>query len=283
VVKKVILIVISVFLFLIGVGLAIGGGALMAVFGSDNTLTSGPQRVSTQTAALVVTADDINGATGFAASVDQPTLRITISSPDKAVFVGVGRKADVERYLSGVAVDDVKDIDVDPFRLNTEPRAGSSQPAAPTAQSFWVAKGSGRQATLIWKVSDGSYQLVLMNADASPSVAVDGRFSLTVPHLFAIGIGILVAGCVLVLIAVVLFIIGVRIRTAPPAAQGAGYGPPPGYGPPTGSGPPAGYGPPPGSAPPSGYGPPAGYGPPPSGYEPPSGSGAPPENQPPRA
>jgi hypothetical protein len=253
--KKVILIVISVFLFLIGAGLAIGGGALMAVFGSDNTLTSGPQRVSTQTAALVATADNINGATGFAASIDQPTLRITVSSPDKAIFVGVGRKTDVERYLSGVAVDEVTDFDVDPFRLNTEPRAGSSQPSAPSAQSFWAAKGTGRQATLIWKVSDGSYQLVVMNADASPSVAVDGRFSLTVPHLFAIGIGILVGGCVVALIGIVLFIVGVRIRTAPPAAPGAGYGPPPGYGPQPGYGQPPGYGQQPGYGPSPGSGP----------------------------
>jgi hypothetical protein len=47
--------------------------------------------------------------------------------------------------------------------------------------------GSGRQATLDWKITDGSYRVVVMNADAAPSVALDGRFALTIPHLFTLG------------------------------------------------------------------------------------------------
>lgn len=251
--KKAIIIVISVILFLLGAALVVGGGALMAVFGSDNTVTSGPQRVTTQTAALVSTMDDINGASGFAASVDRPTLRIAVSNPDRDVFVGVGRKADVERYLTGVAIDNVKDFDLLPFRLTTERRAGDTQPTAPSTQSFWTAKGTGREVTLDWKVTDGSYQVVVMNADAAPSVAVDGRFTLTVPHLFGIGIGVLVAGCLLAVLAIVLFIVGLRVRTRPPAAAGPGYGtPPPGHGTPGNAGP--GYGAP-GNAAPGGPGP----------------------------
>jgi hypothetical protein len=46
-----------------------------------------------------------------------------------------------------------------------------------------VAEGSGREATLDWKVRDGSYRLVLMNADASRGVRVAGDVALTLPHL----------------------------------------------------------------------------------------------------
>ena len=67
--KKIVVIVISVLLLLLGAGFAAAGGALMALFGSDNTATSGQQHLSTQTAALVATADDINGTNGFATTV----------------------------------------------------------------------------------------------------------------------------------------------------------------------------------------------------------------------
>ena len=54
-----------------------------------------------------------------------------------------------------------------------------------------------------------------MNADASRSVAVDGRFALTVPHLFAVGIGVLIVGIVVLVIGVVLLVVGIRMRAGP--------------------------------------------------------------------
>jgi hypothetical protein len=225
--KKVIVIVISVFLLLVGAGLAAGGGALMAFFGSDNSIGSGPQHLSTQTAALVTTLDNINGSNGFGTTFNNPTLRIAVTNPDREVFIGVGPKTDVERYLAGVAIENVRDFDLDPFRLSTEQRAGDTQPAAPAGQSFWTARGSGREATLDWTISDGSYELVVMNADASRSVAVDGQFALTVPHLFAIGTGVLIAGIVVFVIGVVLLVVGIQLRARPgPTAAGPAAGAP---------------------------------------------------------
>ena len=74
-------------------------------------------------------------------------------------------------------------------------------------------------------MSDGSYRLVLMNADASPGVNAAGRVELKVPGLFAIGIGILGAGVVLGLVGLALLIIGARMRPygRPSAPVGAGY------------------------------------------------------------
>jgi len=51
--KRVVLIVLGSVLAAIGVLAAIAGGALMALFGSADTLSSGVQHVSTPTRALV--------------------------------------------------------------------------------------------------------------------------------------------------------------------------------------------------------------------------------------
>jgi hypothetical protein len=77
----------------------------------------------------------------------------------------------------------VTDLEIDPFRLERKPRSGAAHPAPPRRQEFWVAQGSGPEATLDWKVRDGSYRLVLMNADASRAVRVSGDVALTLPHL----------------------------------------------------------------------------------------------------
>jgi hypothetical protein len=52
-VKRAIVIVIGVILLLGGLVTAVAGGALMALFGSSSTLSSGQERVSTSTNSLV--------------------------------------------------------------------------------------------------------------------------------------------------------------------------------------------------------------------------------------
>ena len=51
--RRVVLIVLGGVLLALGALTAIGGGALMALFGSSDTLNSGVQQVSTPTRALV--------------------------------------------------------------------------------------------------------------------------------------------------------------------------------------------------------------------------------------
>jgi hypothetical protein len=224
-VKRVIVIVLAVLLCLGGGLLAVAGGALMAVFGSDNTLRSGSHPASTDTSALVTATGDINGANGFATSVDQPTLRVSVTGTGRDVFIGIGPAAAVDQYLAGSAVDKVTDLDVDPFRLRTVRQPGSEPPAPPVEQTFWTARGTGRTASIDWKIHDGSYRLVVMNADASPGVNVDGQFTLAIPHLFAIGMGLLIAGIIGLLAGVVLLIVGIRMTSRrQPSVPGSGFG-----------------------------------------------------------
>jgi hypothetical protein len=210
--KRVVLIVFGV-LLLVGGGIcAIGGGALMALFGSDSTLTSGAHRVSTPTSALVAAMDDIKDTNGFGSVVGEPTLRVSVTGTGKAVFLGVGPAEAVDRYLAGVAADKVTDFDVEPFSLRTSRQDGTALPASPESQTFWTARSSGTSASVNWKISDGSYRLVLMNTDASAAIAADGTFALKIPNLFAVGVGALVGGIVAVLLGVLLLVLAARVQ-----------------------------------------------------------------------
>ena len=54
-----------------------------------------------------------------------------------------------------------------------------------------------------------------MNTDAAAPVAFAAGLDLTIPHSFAIGIGLLIGGIVLIVIAIVLIVLGARARPRP--------------------------------------------------------------------
>jgi hypothetical protein len=218
--KRVILIVLGALILLIGAAAAVGGAALVIVFGPDGTASSGSNHVTSSRVALVAAIDDIKGAKGFASAVGRIQLQLRVDS-SQAAFVGVGPAASVERYLAGAPIDRVTDLEVDPFDLSTQPRPGTAQPPAPGEQTFWTVSDTGSHARVNWRVADGNYHLVVMNADATPNVDVDAGASLTVPHLFGIGLGFLIAGVVILLLGVFLIVRGARQR--PQAGLGAGY------------------------------------------------------------
>lgn len=215
--RRVVLFAVGGVLLVIGVLAAIGGGALMAFFGSNNTLSSGFQQVSTSTRALVSEAGSIQGASGAQTVFGNVRLRIT-ATPTGAghdLFVGIGPAGAVDRYLNGVSHDVATDVSVTPFHLTLARQGGTATPPPPESQSFWVAKASGNHPTLTWTVTNGSYRVVVMNTDAAAPVAFSGGLDLSIPHSFAIGIGLLIGGIVLVLIAIVLIVLGARARPRP--------------------------------------------------------------------
>jgi len=198
---KIALIVVSGFVALIGLGLAISGGAILAVFGSDGTVTSGYHQLDTRSSALVSSVADIEGMDEFADALGEPELRLSLrtSRSGRGAFVGVGRAADAERYLAGAPIEEIGDIGVEPFELEDRTlRRGTRRPAPPTTRTFWVAEGSGRDAAeMRWNVSDGDYRLVVMNADASRGVDVEGSVGVEIPHIPTLGWILLGIGVVL--------------------------------------------------------------------------------------
>jgi len=190
------------------------------LFGTNDTLDSGVQHVSTPTQALVSPASSIQGSSGAQTVLGNVRLHITAApvAAGRQLFLGIGPAGAVDRYLHGASYDVATDVSVAPFHLTLARHRGTATPPPPGSQSFWVAKASGAHPTLTWTVTSGSYRLVAMNTDAAAPVAFTGGLALTIPHSFGIGIGLLVGGIVLILIGIVLIVLGARARPQPQPA-----------------------------------------------------------------
>ena len=166
---------------------------------------------------MVSDEGDLGGSTNLA--FGDPTLKVSVSDSDQPVFVGIGPAADVDRFLAGATVQTVSDFDLWPLQLDTETREGNRAPGSPLDETFWVAQSDGAtSAATSWKIDDGSYRVVVMNADGSPGVGVDGNLSMRVPVLGAVTVGSLVGGGLLIVIGVPLLVAGLRRTEPTPAA-----------------------------------------------------------------
>jgi hypothetical protein len=215
--KRTVLIAAGAILMIGGGLVSAAAGAGLATVGTDSRISTGTSALSTPATAFVTEPGDISdhGASIFG----HPSVRISVTGADKPVFIGVGPAAAVDRYLSGVAVETVTDFDVRPFHLTTTRQEGTARPSSPLAQTFWVEQAHGtRAATADWKIRDGSYRVVVMNADGSPGVTADGRLSARVPNLSLIGASILGCGLVVLFSGVVVFVVGLRIKNESYAA-----------------------------------------------------------------
>jgi hypothetical protein len=190
-------------LAVIGSLLALSGGGLLAAFGTDGTLASGPHLLSTPTSAIVSPVSSIKHTSGVASVIGQPTLRLSASPVQgtAGVFVGIGRAADVDRYLAGVATQQVTDLSVDPYSMTAIRHSGRLNAAPPTAQRFWVAQASSTRtaAEINWKIRDGQYRVVVMNANGHGGFASTSAIGITIPNItiYAVAgllIGFLMAG-----------------------------------------------------------------------------------------
>ena len=185
-------------LALIALALALGGvGILIAkavAQDGEGFFTSRSAHFTTSGYALVSRDLSVVSDTPVElADGDFATLRIRAhAEPGRSVFVGIAPAAAVRSYLSGVAYHRIDDIDFDPFRVTAVAQPGTTSPAPPTRQSFWVAtaQGTGEQ-TLRWSVGAGTWSVVAMNADGGEGVAVDAAIGVRVRHLLAIALGLL--------------------------------------------------------------------------------------------
>jgi hypothetical protein len=239
--KRVILLVIGVLIALVGLGMAAAGGTLLWINETqrddEGFFTTRTERFASGEFAVTSERVDLGFDHGTSWPGDMGDLaevrvRATSANPSDAVFVGIGRAADVETYLAGVPHAQVDDIDLDPFRVDYVDRPGLRAPEPPGAQGFWVARaeGPGRQ-TLRWPLEEGRWILVLMNADATAPVAADLKLGLKLDPLRAAAIGILIAGLLVLAIGATLVVLALHRRAAgepraPAAAEGLPAGGP---------------------------------------------------------
>ena len=118
-------------------------------------------------------------------------IRVTPLSRGPALFVGIGRSADVDRYLAGVGRTVISDF----FGNKVESIGGGAPRSGPATQHFWVARSTGPGArSVTWDPHSGSWTVVVMNADAHPGIAVRADLGARLPAVRWIAIGLLVAG-----------------------------------------------------------------------------------------
>jgi hypothetical protein len=144
--------------------------------------------------------------------LDKVRIRVTPNGSDGPVFVGIAPSTDVDHYLARVNHTIITEF----FGDKTEAVEGSTPVAPPGAQDFWVASASGSgPQTLLWEPTDGSWTVVVMNADGRPGIDIGADLGAKVPSLLWIALGFLVAGALL-LAGGVLLVVGVfrRNRTA---------------------------------------------------------------------
>ena len=177
--------------------LGAGGTALWA----DRTqrdggyVTTDVHTFSTPGSALATVSTELGSAgVGWLYSpglLDEVRIRVTPTSSGPPLFVGIGRSTDVDRYLAGVGHAVITEFWGD----ETENVAGGAPRSVPGTQNFWVASDTGRGSrTLVWEPEDGSWTVVVMNADARPGIDVGADLGARMPAVTWIAVGVLAAG-----------------------------------------------------------------------------------------
>ena len=139
-------------------------------------------------------------------------IRVTPANAGPALFVGIGRSTDVDRYLAGVSHTLISDF----WSNKVEAVGGSGAPAsAPGNQSFWVASATGAGAqNVVWKPVKGSWSVVVMNADGRPGIDVKADLGARLPAVLWVSIGVLLGGAVFMAGGVLLILGAIRRRPA---------------------------------------------------------------------
>lgn len=216
---RVVAVVMGAALALVAVVAFLGGAALTVLYATqrdaDGFFTTPTERFDTSTFAITSPEIDLGAGPGSDDWVPDlgglATVRIeSRPATGGSVFVGIGPEGDVEDYLDDVSHAEISDVDVDPFSVSYDFARGSSEPPAPPSdQDFWAAAAEGPDTReLEWELESGNWSVVIMNADASRGVSVDASVGAKADWVLPLGIGLLVGGAALGLIAVALIVFG---------------------------------------------------------------------------
>jgi hypothetical protein len=194
-------------------GLKVGGwilaviGALILVVGvtlvvvhltqrdSDGYYTSSTERVSAPGYAITAEALHIGDLPNVVSDVVGRVRVSATSSNGQPLFIGIGPQSAVDRYLAGVARNQVTDINDGTVQYDRH--AGRAPAGPPGRERFWDASSSGRgQVTTSWKVEGGDWTIVAMNASGAPRVSAVVQVGANTNVVLWIGLGFLLVGLV---------------------------------------------------------------------------------------
>jgi hypothetical protein len=129
--------------------IAVGGAGLWARWGSTQHgwITSGSHRYAANGRAIVSGSLDADGMPDWLVA----KVRVAASSNSgHPLFVGVGRRTDVDRYLGGVGRSTVEDVNsapsTPPTRRPAEPPSRLGSPRKPSGRTLTPGPGCGDRA-----------------------------------------------------------------------------------------------------------------------------------------
>ena len=206
-------------LALVAIALLVGGGALVWAMGthqsSDGFLMSTTEEVTTGSYALTSSHLDLGALrTEWVPTSWLATVQVNAApTGDPPLFLGIGPESDVRAYLEDVAHTEVTKFSE--REVTYRHNEGDAVPVLPSRQDFWVVsnEGSGTES-ISWDIEPGDWRMVIMNADASPEVAVDVSLGVKTPWLAVLMVGLLVVGVGLAVLAAVMMFFGFRVPRA---------------------------------------------------------------------
>jgi hypothetical protein len=220
---RIIAVVIGSMMAMTALGLLSGGVALKigdsVLRDDDGYVMSSTQRYDSPGLAVTSENVDLNSdsANFNLASRWLGTVKVEAESRTAdSVFVGIARTSDVDGYLRGVAHTVVTDPSGNHGDPETEYVPGDRPTLRPADESFWVtsAQGTGQQV-VTWEPEDGDWTIVVMNAEGTAPVRADVAAGAEVPIVDNVAIGLMAAGFVLLVFAVLVLVLAIRRRRTP--------------------------------------------------------------------
>jgi uncharacterized protein DUF4389 len=212
--RSVVLIILGSVVGLIGLALLAGGGTVLwadqTQRDSSGYFTSASHRVATGSYAVTHEGVSLRHLPGFVKDGKYFRARIAAHG-DRPLFVGIARQSDVRAYLANVAHANLREYDVGTSDQRYDQVGGVARPARPASRHIWVASRIG-SAPLEFRLREGKWSVVLMNADASKGVRADVKLGAKVGYLGRATAALFAFGVALVALAVFLIVRGVRRR-----------------------------------------------------------------------
>jgi hypothetical protein len=217
---KIVLLVCAALLVIVGFAFSLGGATLLWAHStqrdSSGFYNTSTERFTTSTYALTSSVDlgRAPGEHDWTLTHPVGTVRVRARGSGTALFVGIGRQADVDQWLAGVPHERVTGANFGPFQSESSVVAGTSAASSPTSQAFWAASTSGAGTqTLRWRSEGGHWTIVVMNSDAHRGVVANVNVGAKTGVLLPIGIGIGAFGLLLLGAAGVMAFFALRHHT----------------------------------------------------------------------
>ncbi|MGW5361274.1 hypothetical protein [Actinopolymorpha pittospori] len=189
---------------LVGVlGLAAAGAGGLAAFwlvGPDDIVSARTQTLTSKGVAVATAPDLIDYYGSRLVVTVEPVRRGT------ELFVGVAHDVDLSSYLERAANTRIVEFGYPSTVRTREVDGSAARVVPPTRLDWWVTTASGSGArTLSWEMSDGPYDLAVMNADGRAGVEAHATVGIEVKGAFraslvTFGVGVVLLACSILLL-----------------------------------------------------------------------------------